>query len=102
MSDLKADVEASFRRHMDAAPYAKDLIKRIAFEVVPLIIEATSSHITVAEALKDEFKKIVSEMAGAPFETLGVAIPADTIWQRYASAAIAAQTQPPSTREDRT
>lgn len=34
---MKEEVEAVFRRHMEAAPYAKDLIKRIAFEVVPLL-----------------------------------------------------------------
>lgn len=31
------EIEASFRRHMDAAPYAKELLKRVAFEQITAI-----------------------------------------------------------------
>lgn len=41
---LKSDVEAAFRRHIEAAPYAKDILKRLAFEVVPMITAALATE----------------------------------------------------------
>jgi hypothetical protein len=41
---LKEDVEAVFRRHIEAFPYLKEVLKRIAFEVVPLIVDATGEE----------------------------------------------------------
>lgn len=42
----------------------------------------------VATALKESFKRAVSEGVGKPFEATGVILPNDGVWERYARAAV--------------